>query len=286
MPLELEEAIERYKQELTSRGNRSHSIDKTISRLGYLLGECPLEQLDLQEMYDRRREVVAADSHRRELSEAKSFLRWCVSKGWLPKAALAEINKVKPKGKKRAGPASKPQLRIDEARLWMDEALRLARAGNEGGLGPLLTLLLALRKGEVQGLRRRDVDDNGRLLWVDGTKSENARRTIEVPDVLRPLLCEQAERVEGPSLWIHTGTNWIYNWTRRICERAGVPSVCPQSMRGLQSSLARGAGVTGHAVAAQLGHGSVEMHEQAYADPAAVEAGQRQVALKVLQGGK
>ncbi|HXJ21806.1 MAG TPA: hypothetical protein VMT03_16395 [Polyangia bacterium] len=41
-----------------------------------------------------------------------------------------------------------------------------------------------------------------------------------------------------------------------ICELAKVPVVCAHSMRGLHSTLAMDAVVTGHVVAASLGHES------------------------------
>ena len=42
----------------------------------------------------------------------------------------------------------------------------------------------------------------------------------------------------------------------RICALAGVPTVCAHAMRGLHSTLAVQSGVTGHVVAAALGHES------------------------------
>jgi len=41
-----------------------------------------------------------------------------------------------------------------------------------------------------------------------------------------------------------------------VCERAGVPAVCPQSLRGMHATLALEGGATHTAVAAALGHSS------------------------------
>jgi integrase len=198
----------------------------------------------------------------------------------------ADLAEVTPEGKLISGPRSKPQLRVHEAQRWAEVALGLAEDGNEAALGALLTLYCGLRAGEVRGLQARDVDLGGALLWVDGTKSEEAARRVEVPEALQPLLLAQAASREGQSLWQHKGINWVNNWVRRICDQARVMRVCAQSMRGLHASLAREAGTTGHAVARQLGHATVAMHERAYADHSAMAQGDQLRALRVLEGGR
>ena len=52
-----------------------------------------------------------------------------------------------------------------------------------------------------------------------------------------------------------------------VCDLAGVPRVCPHSLRGLHSTLALEAGATSGAVAAALGHGSFAVTARHYADP-------------------
>lgn len=289
VPIEFFEVLEHYRQHLQMKGNRRHSINKTISRLEWFLGEdmdpVVFNQRDFQRCYVQRQRGRAADTHRRELGEVKTFLRWCHKQNWLVSMTLDDINSVEPVGRKRSGPDSKRQLRIDEARRWLEVAMDSAAQGNEGALGASLSLLLGLRNGEIRGLETRDVDDGGRLLWVNGTKSKSARRKLEVPPELQPLLLAQVQRVEGPSLWKAKGPSWVYKWTRRICRQAEVPEVCPHSMRGLHASLAREAGSTGEQVAAMLGHSNVAMHEQAYADRSAMQRGQQRRALSVITGG-
>lgn len=53
----------------------------------------------------------------------------------------------------------------------------------------------------------------------------------------------------------------------KICEEAGVPRVCPHSLRGLNATLALEAGVAPHSVAAALGHSSFAMAARHYAAP-------------------
>lgn len=288
-PGTFDDAIVAYREYLKERGNKPRSIRKTIDRITYVMGNVELWSLDvreLRELYAARAKRVAADTHRRELAECKTFLRWCGTRGWLSRLTADELDQVVPTGRRRRGPESKRQLRINEARQWLDEALELARGGRDGALGATLTLLCGLRSGEVRGLKARDVDDGGRLLWVDGTKSDSARRTVEVPEAIRPLLVRQAQQRDGGALWSLTGLNWVNNWVRRICRKAKVPIVCAHSMRGLHATLAREAGATGHLVAAELGHASEAMHVAAYAERDAVQRGSQRRALRVLQGGR
>jgi hypothetical protein len=72
---------------------------------------------------------------------------------------------------------------------------------------------------------------------------------------------------------------------KRICGLAKVPMVCAHSMRGLHATLAMAAGVTGHVVAASLGHEKVRTSEQSYAKREAVAGAQQRRTLTVLAGG-
>ena len=39
----------------------------------------------------------------------------------------------------------------------------------------------------------RDLDDDGKLLWIPDSKTEAGRRTLQVPELLRPMLKALAE---------------------------------------------------------------------------------------------
>jgi len=70
----------------------------------------------------------------------------------------------------------------------------------------------------------RVVDDEGRLLWIDRSKTMAGRRKLEVPTVLRPFLLELAEGKSGTEpLFPSQRREWVRIWVRRICEIAGVP---------------------------------------------------------------
>ena len=81
------------------------------------------------------------------MAQVKTFLAWCVKKGWLKANPAAN---VEGKGRYRHG---KPQLRIDEAKRWLAAALKIAREAEsegekEGALKAILTLVLGLRESE------------------------------------------------------------------------------------------------------------------------------------------
>lgn len=215
---------------------------------------------------------MAAASHRLYLALAKSMFAWAVRRDWLRKSPFAD---VQPVGRVSVG---KPQLRIAEARLFLQESLRrFDDAGSELALGAAVALLLGLRAGEVLGRRVRDVDEGGSILWIDGGKTRNARRFLDVPEVLRARLCALAVRRKADEPLFGLGRNGklrqrqvFWRAVTDICAAAGIPKVCPHSLRGLWATLGVQTGAVTHAVAASLGHGSFRMTEKHYAQPEVV----------------
>ena len=103
----------------------------------------------------------------------------------------------------------------------------------------------------------RDVDDDGKLLWIPDSKTKAGRRTQEVPEVLQPyLLGLVAGREPEALLFGAHWRDWPKAWVKRICKAAKVPVVTAHGMRGLHSTLATDRGISAHAVAAALGHES------------------------------
>ena len=89
-----------------------------------------------------------------------------------------------------------------------------------------MAVYLALRGGEVVNIRKRDVDDGGRLLWIPDSKTESGRRTLVVADVIRPLLQERARQCgDSPDarLFAH-GRGWVLYNVKRLCRAVGVPA--------------------------------------------------------------
>ena len=80
----------------------------------------------------------------------------------------------------------KPQLRLDEVRQLVGLLQREASAGDEGASALLLQLVFGVRSSEILSRQIRDLDNGGRVLWIPGGKTVNARRRLnEFSDLAR-----------------------------------------------------------------------------------------------------
>jgi integrase len=217
---------------------------------------------------------VAAASHRTLLGQCKRFYAWACEHG---EAADNPFAAVRPVGKPKTG---KAQLRIDEARRFASVALARAQQGDRAATAAVMALLMGMRAGEVLGRVVRDLDDGGKVLWITRGKTDNARRRLHVPEILRPLLAALARdqapdallfghRPQAPSRPLSDA--WLWGRVQQLCDEAGVPRVSTHSLRGLHSTLALEAGATSGAVAAALGHGSFQITARHYAAPGTLE---------------
>lgn len=221
----------------------------------------------------RRGWLPSAATHRAMLKSARSFFKWTVDAGHRRENPFA---RVMPVGRVNVG---KTQLRLDEARRFVAAALTMYELrGNALAVGAVAALLLGLRASEVLNRVARDVDDGGKILWVDHGKTRSARRHLEVPEPLRPYLLRLAADL-GPEDWLfganprgatHLRQN-LLNAVHRICAAARVPRVCTHSLRGLYATLAVQSGAVSHMVAASLGHASFQITARHYAQPSAID---------------
>lgn len=286
-------AIDAYGKHLTEKGLKARPIEDRLYRLRAFFTDEALLMADLTRatcagyyeairtrLSPRTGEVYSVDTHRSMLAEARMLAKWCIVKRWLRASPLEGIEG---KGKRRHG---KPQLRIDEARRWMAKATELADGGEAGAVAAMMALLLGMRASEIVSRVVRDLDDEGRQLWIPDAKTEAGKRTLRVPDVLRPYLQRLATGGQpGAHIFGKHWRDWPRVWVQEICTKAGVPLVGAHSMRGLHSTLAMDAGVTGHVVAASLGHERVGTTIQSYAKAEAVAGAQQRRTLTVLAGG-
>lgn len=305
----VDQAIDLYEKHLIGKGNKPTSYKETVRRLRRFFPDLAIELASLtaktcERLYEElattpiakgknedgtpRLVAMRPDSHRNILLEARSFLRWCVGKSWLPRNPL---DGLAGQGARTHG---KAQLRLDEARAWMKVALRRA-VTEPGAVAALLALLMGLRASEIIGLLVRDVDDEARLLWVAEErrrrKTAAARRQIEVPPELRPFLASLSkDRPRIDLLFGQHWRDWPREWVQRICEEAGVPLVTAHGLRdtfatiGTMDAVARGLSLGD--VATTMGHESFTTTEQSYVDPRALEDARRRRALRVLNGGR
>lgn len=274
------EALSEYEQALISEhGRLAYTARDECSRLATMLpSDESLQALTIEratELYratsqrlSRNGRPLSADSLYFLLKTAKRFAAWCIDRGHLSINPFAKLRRV---GRATTG---KTQLTADEARRFLDTALRLADTGDPRAVAVALQLSLGLRSSEVLGRRVRDVDEGGAVLLIDHGKTKNARRRPEIPGFLRPALRRlAAERPADAFLFgadrhgKQRATGFLIRQVHRICALAGVTKVCAHSLRGLHATLALRQGASPQAVAAALGHGSFAVTARHYAEP-------------------
>jgi integrase len=277
-PLTVGQAFDAYGEyKLTVKANKPRSIETTGYRLRRFFIEPGLAVHLLTprrcaSYYEKLTKQQSVDTHRATLSEARTFCNWLIKRNHLRTNPTAGIEPV---GRRRKG---KPQLRIDEARRWMVKAEELAAKGEAGAVVAMVALLMGLRAGEIIERTVRDLDDNGRRLWIPTSKTAAGKRSVKVPDNLQPHLLRLA-RDKLPTAYLFPGKKggvpdlaWPRKWVKRICKLAKVPEVCAHSMRGLHATLAIEAGASPDVVARSLGHESASMTLSNYAVPGSAES--------------
>jgi len=295
-PVTIGDAIEQYRSHLETKGNKPDSINATHCRmvlffesaLGLAVNQ--MTQGRAAALYERLRttpskrtgKLLSPDTHRNMLSEAKSFLNWCIDQRWLRANPLTPVKGI---GKRRHG---KPQLRIDEARKLRDLCHGLAAAGDDGAVAVLMGLLMGMRAGEIVSRTAHDLDNGGTLLWIPDAKTEAGKRTVEVPEELQPYLLARCEGKPHNALIFparRSGKHWrdwVREETHRLCGLAGIPSVTAHSLRGFVATVAIQKGGMPQMVAAALGHVSPTTTLQSYALPGSAQQAQQRHVLDLL----
>jgi len=227
----------------------------------------------------------AAATHQFYLALAQGFYKWALRKGYI---AINPFKEVQPIGRASTG---KAQLRLDEAKRYREAALRLFDENNDRlALAAVLPLYLGLRASEVMGRRVRDIDAGGTLIWIDRGKSKNARRHLSVK--ARPLQLRLARMIAGrgpEEALFAVGDplklpvrSLLNTAVTRVCKTAGIPKICPHSLRGLWATLSVESGAAEGAVAAALGHGSFDVTAKYYAQPEALSGAKSARVLDLL----
>jgi integrase len=287
-------AIEQFLAEKRAAGKADATVSTYRDRLVALLGPIltrPLRTVRTrgEELYKQVQTGRSADTHQNALVVGRQWGKWCVKRKLLRENPFAD---VEPVGRRTLG-ADKPRLTVDESRT-LDVWCR-ARPGDPVATIALAYLLLGTRASELVLRDVRDLDDNGRLLWIRRAKSAAGRRRLAIPDELRAMLLILAQgRKKDAPLFAHPdGSRWTRQLARiraiAACEAAGVPPMGPQALRRTQSTLATEAGETALAVARHLGHATGEapaVTGRAYVGRQAAADAKRERVLRVIQGGR
>lgn len=233
----------------------------------------------------------SAATHRFYLKLAQGFFGWAVRSGYLLSDPFKD---VQPVGRVNHG---KKQLRFEEASRFITTGLKLFDEQEDRlALAAVTLLLLGCRASEVLHLRVRDLDCGGSKLWIAASdssyrgKTKNAARDPDVPEVLKPRLQRLAAE-QSPDAYLFGVTTAgkprcrqvLHAAVRRVCVAAGVPVVCPHSLRGLWATAGVRSGAVSHAVAAALGHGSFAVTERHYVQPGAVEGARTERLVEMLE---
>lgn len=290
-PLLVHEAIEQYLE------FKRHDIraEKQVEVLGQKLRQiCPnvpvasvtrqkAEQFYLDETKRAGKYgLIRPATHQARLRLVKAMWAWMIRREM---AVENPWERVEPIGKVSTG---KQQLGEGDARKLDKFLFTQAEAGDEGALALLVELYLGLRSSEVLSLTVGAC--HGKTVWVNGTKTKNAKRKLELYGPVAELLARhcasrpESERVFAANLPKQPSPNWTYKRLKKICGQLGIPSICPHSLRGLHSSLALEAGATTHHVAKALGHASFSTTERHYAKRESIEVGKAGRFVAALHG--
>ncbi len=287
-PITMSEAIDKY---LGARTDLRPSSRATLQfRLRALIKgseKTSLQLFSAMTAWNRLVRDNAVDTLHGIRSSAKGFFDWCVRNSYLKKHPFADLEIV---GKKKRG---KPQLRMDEARAFLARALAVANGESlgkhadnheqEGALGAATALLLGLRNGEVVACQVRDLDDQGRVLWIAASKTEAGIRRVEVPEILGASLIKLAGGREGTApLFPGLTRDGMRYWTKALCEKLGLPKITPHGLRGTHATASMRPHANPREVAAALGHASFTVTQRHYARADAVAEARQQAATEAL----
>lgn len=285
------DAIDLYRVFLEQKGNKEGSVKETIRRMNCFFTEPDVLVSELQERRCKRYysalTSLSADTHRNYLSEAKTFMRWCVDRGWLKESPLEKVVGI---GRRKQG---KPQLHGDEARKLWGWLLWKAQRKDDTALAVAMLLSMGLRSSEITKRVVRDVDDGGTVLRISKGKTRRSNRAVVIPAPLDALVAQLAKGRDplAPLFATPEGGHHTKSWLRlalkkRFCDEAGVPYVPPHGLRGTFATLAEEAGEASRAVAATLGHESTETTHAHYTAPEAVTRARQDRALRAIAGGR
>ena len=245
------------------------------------LGEVDLERLtvlDIQVAYDHlRKDGISEALLKRVHATLSSALTSAVRQGLIPLNPAATL---------------RPSTLLSyQARVWTrHEAARFLEATAADPLAPLwrLALVTGLRRGEILGLRWRDVDLERGFVTVTQTRTAVAGRVIVGPPKSRrgrrrvaidartvvalALYRRQKAQEFQRALTEFTGNVLVFNlafldegippaWLSRrmrtLCDKHGLPRIRFHDLRHTSATLGLASGESLAAVSARLGHSSL-----------------------------
>jgi integrase len=264
-----------------------HSYDHAIRRVHHHLGQVPLQSLTTLQIERLYAALVESGGKRRVGLAAKSVRNTHV----VLRKALADAERLGLVTRNVASSARAPTTRRPEFATWSSDDVReFFVAVRDDRLYPSFVLLATtgMRRGEVLGLRWRDVDLDGAQLAVVQTlstaggqmlvappKTQRSRRTIyldaQTVGVLKGHRLRQREEqlAAGPA-WDSSNDlvfrdelggplhpDWFSREFNLLVRRAGAPRIRLHDLRHTYATLALKTGVHPKVVSERLGHATV-----------------------------
>ena len=257
--------LERYER---GAAGRKRPRPRTVATVRELLpklaplNELPLERIRSSVVEDLATTLAGATPRRAEMALAllKRILRSAEARGQAIDPAVFHVRVASPEERE---PRYLTWEEAEELESWLPEHIRR--------IVPI-AILTMLRRGEILGLRDRDVDFESGAISVFAqqdhgararTKTRAGRRTVDIgPQVLRLLREQQLARTpnaEGLLFPTRSGRpsdgNNFYNRVFKPAARhAGIPELTFHDLRHTGASLMIAAGCHVKVIAEQMGH--------------------------------
>lgn len=298
------QAVDLFLERVRSKGRADSTVENYEHRLWMILGlpanagrsiryvngrGADLYVASLTRHKPTKAVARAADTHLNGLSVGRRWGAFCVKEKLLKKNPFEDVEGV---GRKAIG-ADKSRLTVNESRVLRAYC---HRSGDQDATLTLAYLLLGPRASELVKRDVRDLDDDGRLLWIGKTKTSAGRRRLLLPDELQPLLLALTkDRATDAPIFVNLAGERMSRFVARdrvkaVCKAAKVPVLTPQALRRTQATLATDAGATGPMVSAHLGHVTdadlAQITKRSYVEPNAQRDAQVERSFRVLAGGK
>ncbi len=206
---------------------------------------------------EERTGQVSRNTVGHELTAAKRVLRIAKMNGAFP----ADLDEVFPPGFSRDYVPKTRALSLEEAALLI-AALKATTPRLAGFVA--WEIAAASRWGEVERAERVDVEFDGALVRVRGTKTKKADTRIPIAPMFREMLLAAVElgAKEGPMFgrWCNPSRD-----LEAACKRAGIPRCTTNDLRRTHAQLLNAEGVDIRLIANVLRHTTTKMAEQVYA---------------------
>lgn len=124
-----------------------------------------------------------------------------------------------------------------------------------------VAIALGCRRSEVMSVEA--IAEDATLVFIAGTKTAGARRTVPILSVFRPMLVAVRHNVPVPK-----ATAWNFNrdlWA--ACDAAGIPRCCPNDLRRTHASWLKEADVDSDVVRRLMGHKTSQLVNLVYGRP-------------------